>query len=116
MPHPVVHFEIGCRDKDKIAAFYREAFGWTVNRDPMGTIDTGSTTGIAGHITALGHEPHNFTHFYIETPDVAESLRRVEARGGRTVVPPVTIASGTFAWFSDMEGNIVGLWSPAVNG
>jgi hypothetical protein len=33
--------------------------------------------------------------------------------GGKTVVPPVPIPSGTFAWFSDPEGNVVGLWKPA---
>ena len=74
-------------------------------------IDTGSASGIPGHIAALGHEPHQFTHFYIETADVAASLAQVEAEGGRTLVPPVTIPSGTFAWFADVEGNVVGLWT-----
>jgi predicted enzyme related to lactoylglutathione lyase len=78
----------------------------------MGMINTGSTSGIAGHIAALGHEPHQFTHFYIETDDIAASLQQVEAGGGETVVPPVPIPTGTFAWFSDLEGNVVGLWKP----
>jgi len=29
MGQPVVHFEIGCRDKPKLAAFFGEMFGWT---------------------------------------------------------------------------------------
>jgi predicted enzyme related to lactoylglutathione lyase len=114
LSHPVVHFEIGCKDQEKTAAFYREVFGWTIDPGPMGTINTGSTTGIAGHIAALGHEPHQFTHFYIETDDVAESLKKVEAEGGKTVVPPIDIPTGTFAWFTDVEGNTVGLWKPKV--
>ena len=110
MCHPVVHFEIGCKDKEKTSAFYRQVFGWVIESGPMGTIDTGTTAGIAGHIASLGHEPHQFTHFYIETDDVAASLKKVEAEGGKTVVPPVEIPTGTFAWFADVEGNTVGLW------
>lgn len=80
MPHPVVHFEIGCQDKEKTSDFYRRVFGWVIDPGPMGLIDTGSVSGIAGHI-ALGHEPHQFTHFYVETDDVAASLQKVEAEG-----------------------------------
>ncbi len=112
MSHPVVHFEIGCKDKENTSAFYRRVFGWSIDPGPMGMIDTESTGGIDGHIAALGHEPHQFTHFYVETGDVAESLKKVEAEGGKTVVSPVEIPLGTFAWFADLEGNIVGLWKP----
>jgi len=117
MAHPVVHFEIGCKDKAATSAFYEKVFGWKTDPGPMGSIDTGASeaglgAGIPGHIAALGHEPHQFTHFYIETDDVAESLSQVEAAGGKTVVPPVPLPHGTFAWFSDVEGNIVGLWKP----
>jgi uncharacterized protein len=113
MPHPVVHFEIGCKDKQKTSAFYAQLFGWTIDDGPMGMIDTGAASGIQGHIAALGHEPHQFTHFYIETDDVAASLAAIEAAGGKTLVPPVPIPGGTFAWFADPEGNTVGLWKPA---
>ena len=77
-----------------------------------GLIDTGAGSGINGHVAALGHEPHQFTHFYIETDDVAALLKTVEIEGGKTIVPPVEIPSGTFAWFADVEGNIAGLWKP----
>jgi predicted enzyme related to lactoylglutathione lyase len=113
MGQPVVHFEIGCKDKEKTSAFYAEAFGWTIDPGPMGMIQTGSAEGIQGHIAALGHEPHQFTHFYVQVDDVAEALKKVEALGGKTIVPPVPIPSGTFAWFADLEGNTVGLWKPS---
>ncbi len=113
MNHPVVHFEIGCRDKGKTSAFYAAAFGWQIDPGPMGMISTGSNEGIPGHVAALGHEPHQFTHFYVQTDDVARSLAHIESLGGKTVVPPVPIPSGTFAWFSDLEGNVVGLWQPS---
>jgi len=62
MPHPVVHFEIGCQDKEKTSSFYRSVFGWAIDSGPMGIIETGSASGIPGHIASLGHEPHQFTH------------------------------------------------------
>jgi predicted enzyme related to lactoylglutathione lyase len=114
MPHPVVQFEIGCQDKEKTSGFYRAVFGWVIDSGPAGAINTGSAAGIAGHIASLGHEPHQFTHFYIETDDVKASLEKVEAAGGKTIVPPVSIPTGTFAWFADVEGNTVGLWKPAA--
>ena len=113
MNHPVVHFEIGCKDKAATSSFYAAAFGWNISSGPMGDINTGSEQGIQGHIAALGHEPHQFTHFYVQTEDVAASLARVQELGGKTVVPPIAIPGGTFAWFADPEGNIVGLWKPA---
>ena len=79
----------------------------------MGAIQTGSGDGIQGHIAALGHEPHQFTHFYVQTDDVAQTLAQIEGLGGKTIVPPVAIPTGTFAWFADPEGNVVGLWKPA---
>ena len=68
------------------------------------------TGGVAGHITALGHEPHHYTIFYVGVEDVAEALKKAESLGGKTLVPPVEIPTGTFAWMQDPEGNTVGLW------
>lgn len=112
MSHPVVHFEIGCKDKEKTSAFYQKVFGWVIESGPTGMINTGAGAGIAGHIASLGHEPHQFTHFYIETDDVAASLKKVETEGGKMVVAPVEIPSGTLARFADVESNTVGLWKP----
>jgi len=114
MGNPVVHFEIGCKDKAATGDFYAKMFDWKIEDGPMGMIETGSKDGIPGHIAALGHEPHQFTHFYVQVDDVAAALKKVESLGGKTVVPPVEIPHGTFAWFSDPEGNTVGLWKPKV--
>lgn len=114
MGNPVVHFEIGCKDKAATSAFYSAAFGWNISSGPMGEINTGTAEGIQGHIASLGHDPHQFIHFYVQTDDVAASLGRVEELGGKTLVPPMAIPGGTFAWFADPEGNTVGLWKPST--
>jgi predicted enzyme related to lactoylglutathione lyase len=107
MGHPVVHFEIGCKDRAKTEKFFSELFGWQIGAGAM--IDTASKQGIPGHITSLGHEPEHYTIFYVEVDDVQASLDKVAALGGKTLVPPVKIPTGTFAWFSDLDGNTIGL-------
>ena len=110
MPHPVVHFEIGCRDLTKTQQFFGDLFGWKMQPAPLSAnIDTGSTEGVQGHITALGHEPQHYTIFYVEVDDVKAYLDKATSLGGKTLVPPVKIPTGTFAWFSDPEGNTIGL-------
>ena len=112
MSNPVVHFEIGCRDKAATDQFYSKLFDWEMSEmGPATMIDTGSG-GIKGHITALGHEPHQFTHLYVQVDDVQAALDKASELGGKTVVPPVEIPTGTFAWFADPEGNTVALWKP----
>jgi uncharacterized protein len=113
MGQPVIHFEIGCMDIAKTRHFFSELFGWQAEiAGPAAMIDTKSYAGIAGHITALGHEPHNYTILYVQVDDVKASLDRVEKPGGKILVPPVDIPTNTFSWFADPEGNTIGLWKP----
>jgi len=108
--HPVVHFEIGCRDQAKTEHFFSELFGWKIQRNgPASDIETGATQGIQGHITSLGHEPQHYTMFYVEVDDIRACLDKATSLGGKIVVPPVKIPTGTFAWFSDPDGNTIGL-------
>jgi len=72
-------------------------------------IDTGAAGGMTGHMTSLGHEPRHYTMFYVEVEDVQAYLDKATALGGKMLVPPVKIPTGTFAWFSDPDGNMIGL-------
>jgi predicted enzyme related to lactoylglutathione lyase len=110
MSNPVVHFEIGCRDKSRTEEFYSKMFDWKLA--PMGPATMIDTGGIGGHITELGHEPHHYTTFYVQVDDVQAALDKAAELGGKTVVPPVEIPTGTFAWFADLDGNTVGLFKP----
>jgi predicted enzyme related to lactoylglutathione lyase len=110
MGAPVVHFEIGCRDLAKTEHFFSELFGWKTQRSELSAnIDTASSQGVQGHMTALGHEPQHYTIFYVEVDDLKACLDKVASLGGKTLVPPVKIPTGTFAWFADPEGNTIGL-------
>ena len=111
MAHPVVHFEIGCRDLAKTTEFYTSLFGWSPTSIPMASLlNTNSKEGVQGHITSLGHEPHNYTTFYIQVEDINGMLQKIIDAGGKKLVGPYPLPDGThFAWFSDPEGNMVAL-------
>lgn len=111
MGSPVVHFEITGKDPGKLQQFYGELFDWHIDAsNPMnyGVVDTHAGSGIGGGIGAA--QGQNQVTFYIEVDDPQTYLSRVEAKGGKTVVPVTTIPDMvTFALFADPEGNVVGL-------
>src|SRR5262249_6813214 len=108
MGRPVIHFEIGCRDSAKTQAFYRDLFDWQITQPaPAAVIDTGAGAGINGHITSLGHEPHNYVTVYVQVDDLQTYLDKAVALGGKTLVPPVPIPTGKFAWLADPDGNLI---------
>jgi predicted enzyme related to lactoylglutathione lyase len=114
MGRPVVHFEIGCRDRAKTGDFYSKLFGWQITAaGPASNVQTGSPKGIPGHITSLGHEPEHYIMFYVDVEDVKAALDKAVELGGKTIVGPVKIPTGTFAWFSDPDGNTIGLLQSA---
>jgi hypothetical protein len=114
MGRPVVHFEIGCRDRAKAGDFYAKLFGWEITAaGPASNIQTGSPQGIPGHITSLGHEPEHYTMFYVDVEDVQAALDQATELGGKKLVGPIAIPTGTFAWFADPDGNMIGLLKPA---
>jgi uncharacterized protein len=110
MGRPVVHFEIGCRNSANTQDFYKKMFDWKISEMGPAAMIAPETPGIGGHISSLGHEPHNYTIFYVDVEDVAAALAKATSLGGKILVPPVDIPSGTFAWMQDPEGNTVGLW------
>jgi predicted enzyme related to lactoylglutathione lyase len=110
MGRPVVHFEIGCRNLKNAQEFYSQMFDWKPQSMGPAAMIAAETGGIGGHMTSLGHEPHHYTIFYVDVDDVAAYLKKAESLGGKTLVPPVKIPTGTFAWMQDPEGNTVGLW------
>jgi predicted enzyme related to lactoylglutathione lyase len=113
MGNPVVYFEIGCRDQAKTSEFYSQLFDWSITPfGPASVISSGAAKGIPGHITSLGHEPRHYTIFYVEVEDIVAALAKAESLGGRKIVGPIPIPTGTFAWFSDPDGNTVGLMQP----
>jgi len=114
MGRPVVRFEIGCRDRARTAEFFGKLFEWnTQESEHSTTIDTAAGDGINGHITALGHEPHNYVTFYVEVDDVQAYLDKAVSLGGKALLPVITIPKGQFSWVADPDSNTIGLYKPS---
>ena len=109
MGSPVVHFEIIGKDGKKLHDFYGGVFGWKINADnPMnyGLVEA-QGNGIGG---GVGQGDASSVTFYIEVNDPQEYLNKVEAAGGKTIVPVTEIPGMvTFAQFADPAGNVVGI-------
>ena len=123
----VVHFEIPYDDGDRARAFYGDTFGWDLVPVPdLGytLVTTGPTdpeTGAteAGFINGGMFErtaefPGKATNIVIDVPSIDEALRQVEAAGGTVVRERTQVGDmGFTAYFTDTEGNVVGLWENA---
>ena len=115
MPNKIVHFEIGCRDREKTGEFFGKLFDWKMEeRDgdpPITKIETGGK--VNGHIVSLGHEPHNYSLIYVHVESVEASIQKAIELGGKHVAGPVCFPVGRFACIADPEGNNIGLFESA---
>ena len=113
MGQPVMRWQILARETDKLAAFYTTLFGWRVDAgNAMGyrMIDTASDRGINGGIWPIGREGPPAVQLFVEVPDVAACVAKVEQLGGRVIIPPQTLPDGDeMAVVLDTEGLSVGL-------
>ena len=111
----ITHFEFATGDLEKTAAFYREVFGWHIQKweGPVeywlvGTGDD-SSPGIDGGLMVTGAEMRG-TINTVEVADIGAALARVVAHGGAVVLEKQAIPGvGYQAYFKDNSGIIVGL-------
>jgi len=112
MSHPVVHFEIVGKDKQRLESFYGDLFGWQLQDIPgMGySMVAKEEGGIAGGIgAAQGGGPGHVT-FYVQAEDPQAVLARAEQLGGKTVMPVTDVSDQvTIALLADPEGHVVGI-------
>ena len=107
MANKICHFEIGVKDVKRASQFYSKVFDWQMEeKGGVTMMRTGDDVG--GHLDTHGERR---TIFYIMVDDVPAALKRAEAAGGKTVLTPRAEGGGTFAWFTDPEGNTIGVYS-----
>ncbi len=115
-------FEIPVKDLDRATKFYEKVFDVKLTTEDMPGMKlaffpyTKEWPGAAGSLTMFAtYEPsHSGTLVYFSVDDIDETLRRVNANGGKTVLPKTKIELGEFgsiAHFEDCEGNRVGIHS-----
>lgn len=109
------HFELATNDLEKTAAFYRDVFGWQIQKweGPVDywLVTTGdtSTPGINGGLMK-SEGPFSGTVNTIEVDDIDSYLNKVKANGGEIIFDKDAIPGvGYQAYFKDNAGIIVGL-------
>jgi predicted enzyme related to lactoylglutathione lyase len=126
LDHTIVHFEIPANDAEKLKKFYGDLFGWTIEKYPgpttyylLGTVPVDEKTmmpirpGVNGGLYLRKDasmpdqvKPTN----YISVESVEEYSKKVEALGGKIVVPKMEIQGiGWWALALDPEGNHFGI-------
>lgn len=123
MKNAISWFEIGTTDLERATKFYETIFGVTLNPLDMDNIKMrmfpiDDMMGVGGALVFSGgfHKPSatDGPLIYLNgNPDVQRVLDKVEAAGGKIMVPKTEISPdyGYMAVFIDTEGNRIGLHS-----
>jgi predicted enzyme related to lactoylglutathione lyase len=117
----VVHFEVPFDDADRARSFYREVFDWQiqpvpelnynmVSTGPMG--DQGPTEpGYIGGGMMARQAPVTTPVITLHVEDIDAAVAAIEKHGGSAVGEKMPIGDmGFAAYFTDSEGNLMGLW------
>jgi predicted enzyme related to lactoylglutathione lyase len=125
MDHTIVHFEIPADQPERAAKFYRELFGWNIDRYEgtdvgmeywtVGTVPTddqgrpvrpGANGGLMPRMYP-GQTPVN----YIAVPSVDEFVAKAERLGAKVLMGKHPVPGmGWFAQLSDTLGNVFAIW------
>ena len=118
--NPVNWFEIPVKDIGRARKFYEKVLGLELtpyDMEPFTMAFFPMTQGAQGAAGSLikgeSYEPsHAGTVVYFSVDDIEEILRRINANGGKTLMPKKSIGQyGFIAHFEDTEGNRLALHS-----
>jgi predicted enzyme related to lactoylglutathione lyase len=125
MSGEVVHFEIPADDTGRAQAFYRDAFGWEIQPMPefdyafviTSPVDDQGRPKEPGEINGGMYQRNKDQPAPVVTinvDDIDAALARVAELGGAPVGEKAAVADmGWAAYFTDTEGNVMGLWQSA---
>jgi uncharacterized protein len=129
--NPVVHFEMPAEDRQRMADFYLGVFGWQTQMlgPEMGEYVLVTTTevddagmprnpgAINGGFFQKSPEMPQHPSVVIAVDDIEDSIKTVNRSGGQVLAEPQEIPGvGQFTYFTDTEGNVVGMLQPAAMG
>lgn len=109
----VVHFEIPADDPERAVAFYRQIFGWKIEkwgevRYWLVTTGAEPEPGIDGAI--MERSGVNCVRNTISVPSVTEYAERIWKAGGKVLTERMPIPGiGYWAICMDTEGNVFGI-------
>ncbi len=124
---PVVHFEMPTEDRQRMAKFYQDAFGWqtqmlgeemgnyviatTTETDENGPKKPGAING--GFFSKRPDSPAQYPSVVIAVDDIQAAIKKVSQAGGKLLGEPMYIPGvGQYVSFFDTEGNRVSMLQP----
>ena len=121
----VVHFEVPFDDADRARQFYAEVFNWQIRPMPemnYNMVSTGpvsdegmpSEPGYIGGGMMERQAPATSPVLTIAVDDIDAAVNAIEKHGGAAVGEKTAVGEmGFAAYFTDSEGNLLGLWQSA---
>jgi predicted enzyme related to lactoylglutathione lyase len=113
MANRISWFEILGGDANRLHSFYSKLFGWNIdaNNEMKYGMVSDKDAGIGGGIGPNPAGGEGYVTIYVGVDDIKASMAKVEALGGKTVMPPTELPEFhlTFALFSDPEGHVIGM-------
>jgi predicted enzyme related to lactoylglutathione lyase len=127
LDHTIVHFEIPANNPEKLSEFYKNLFGWNVQKMSMGEMgdyymfetragtaqdmekaqNTAGTNGGMMKKMQPSQKPVN----YVMVESVDEYAKKAEKLGAKIITPKTPIPNmGAFAIALDPEGNPFGIF------
>jgi predicted enzyme related to lactoylglutathione lyase len=125
---PVVHFEMPYEDHERLMKFYKQTFGWELNKfgADMGDYVTAATAEtdenrmvktpgtINGGFFPKSPEAPAMPSVVISVDDIKDSMKKIASAGGKVHGEPQQIPGvGLWVTFTDSEGNRVSILQPA---
>ncbi len=113
--HPIIHIELSAHDHKKAGEFYSSVFGWeTLEFPEMNYTTFMYSEKDGGGFNPVGeNNPAGTIMIYIHTDNLEESLKKIEAHGGKVTLRHFEIPTvGDMATFEDPSGNVVALLKP----
>jgi len=112
-------------DADRARAFYREVFEWDIQfmpemgynivaTGPQGDEGIPAEPGYIGGGMLQRQDPVRSPVIVLDVPDIDSTLAVVGQHGGTTLRAKMPVGEmGFAAYFTDSEGNVMGLWQSA---
>ncbi|HPS88042.1 MAG TPA: VOC family protein [Spirochaetota bacterium] len=129
--NPVIHFELPAEKRERMADFYKKAFGWqvqllgpemgnyvvvtTVESDKNGRpVKTGAING--GFYPKSEEMPAQYPSIVIGVDNIKEHTEKIIKAGGQMLGEPMEIPGvGWYVSFIDTEGNRISILQPLMS-
>ena len=124
---PVVHFEMPYEQRDRMAKFYQQAFGWQTQMlgQEMGNYVLATTTEMngsspktpgainGGFFQKSPDWPAQHPSVVVAVDDIQVAMKQVSKAGGKVLGQPMEIPGvGQYVSFFDTEGNRASMLQP----